>query len=31
MHIISFKIGDEVKVKLDSVNPEAREITFSLL
>ena len=31
MHIISFKIGDEVKVKLESVNPEAREITFSLL
>ena len=31
MHIISFKIGDEVNVKLDSVNPEAREITFSLL
>jgi ribonuclease R len=31
MHIISFKIGDEVKVKLDNVNPEAREITFSLL
>ena len=31
MHIISYKIGDEVKVKLDSVNPEAREITFSVL
>ena len=31
MHIISFKIGDEVKVKLDNVNPEAREITFSIL
>lgn len=31
MHIISFKIGDEVKVRLDSVNAEAREITFSLL
>ena len=31
MHIISFKIGDEVKVRLDSVNAEAREITFNLL
>ena len=31
VHIVSFKIGDEVKVKLDNVNPEAREITFSLL
>lgn len=26
-----FKVGDELKVKLDSVNVEAREITFSLL
>ena len=31
VHIVSFKIGDEVKVKLDNVNPELREITFSLL
>lgn len=26
-----FKVGDELKVKLDSVNVEAREITFSLV
>jgi ribonuclease R len=31
VHIISYKIGDEVKVKLESVNPEAREITFSVI
>ena len=31
VHIISYKIGDEVKVKLESVNPEAREITFNIL
>ena len=31
LHIVSFKIGDEVKVKLESVNAEAREITFNLL
>ena len=26
-----FKVGDELKVKLESVNVEAREITFSLV
>jgi ribonuclease R len=31
VHIITYKIGDEVKVKLESVNPEAREITFSVI
>ena len=30
MHIISFKVGDEVTVKLTNVNVEAREITFEL-
>ena len=27
---ITFKVGDEIKVKLESVNTDAREITFSL-
>lgn len=31
MHIISYKIGDEVMVKLDNVNVEAREINFNLI
>ena len=31
MHIISYKIGDEVNVRLENVNPEAREITFSVI
>ena len=31
MHIIAYKIGDEVMVKLDSVNVEAREINFNLI
>ena len=26
-----FKVGDEIQVKLESVNPEAREITFSIV
>ena len=30
LHIISYKIGDSVKVKLNNVNAEAREITFEL-
>ena len=31
LHIISYKIGDSVKVKLNNVNAEAREITFELV
>ena len=31
LHIISYKIGDSVRVKLNSVNAEAREITFELV
>jgi ribonuclease R len=31
LHIISYKIGDSVKVKLNNVNAEAREITFELM
>ena len=30
MHIISFKVGDELTVKLVDVNTEAREITFNI-
>ena len=30
MHIISFRVGDEVTVKLTNVNVEAREIIFEL-
>ena len=30
MHIIAFRVGDEVTVKLTNVNVEAREITFEL-
>ena len=30
MHIICYGIGDEVKIKVESVNVEAREITFKL-
>ena len=30
MHIISFKVGDELTVKLVNVNTEAREITFNI-
>ena len=30
MHIIAFKVGDEVTVRLTNVNVEAREITFEL-
>ena len=31
LHIISYKIGDSVRVKLNNVNAEAREITFELV
>ena len=30
VHIISYKIGDEVRIKVDSVNVDAREINFKL-
>ena len=30
MHVVSYKIGDSVKIKVDHVNAEAREILFKL-
>lgn len=31
MHIIAYRVGDEVTVKLDSVNADAREINFIII
>jgi ribonuclease R len=30
-HIIAYRVGDEVTVKLDSVNADAREINFIII